>query len=62
MAKTEKQKLKRVSFTMHAKYVSMLASLAEINSGTTMSHEVRRLINDEWNRRFNQDGTRRSIG
>lgn len=52
MASTEAQKLKRISFTMHPRFVEMLSALAEKNSGATMSHEIRRLIEDEHNRQF----------
>ncbi len=51
--KTDAEKLKRISFTMHPKYVRMLSDLAETNAGSTMSHAVRRLIQDEWNKQFN---------
>ena len=50
MTHTDKQKLKRISFTMHPKYISMLSTLAENDSGATMSHEIRRLIEHEWNK------------
>ena len=50
MAKTNAEKLKRVSFTMHPRFVQMLSTLAEKNSGTTMSHEIRRLIENEYNK------------
>jgi len=50
--KTEAEKMKRISFTMHKRFVSMLSDLAETNSGASMSHEVRRLIEDEWKRKF----------
>ena len=48
--KTAAEKLKRVSFTMHPKYVQMLSLIAETNAGSTMSHAVRRLIQDEYDR------------
>lgn len=52
MTHTDKQKLKRISFTMHPKYIKMLSDLAEINAGSSMSHAVRRLIQDEHNKQF----------
>ena len=52
MAKTESEKLKRISFTMHPRFVKMLSALAEKNSGATMSYEIRRLIENEYNRQF----------
>ena len=51
--KTEAEKLKRISFTMHPRFVRMLSELAEKNSGATMSYEVRRLIEDAHKREFN---------
>lgn len=53
--KTEAQKLKRISFTMHPEYIKMLSDLARKNSGTSMSHEVRRLINEKWNKEFDKE-------
>ena len=50
--KTEAEKLKRISFTMHPRFVKMLSALAEKNSGATMSYEVRRLIENEYKREF----------
>jgi len=52
--KTKAQKLKRVSFTMRPEYVEKLVMLAEKNSGASLSHEVRRLIDEEWKRRKNK--------
>lgn len=51
--KTEAEKLKRVSFTMQPKFLVMLSALAEKNAGsTTLSHAVRRLIEDAYKREF----------
>lgn len=48
---TEAEKLKRVSFTMRPEYIRKLSVLAENNSGASLSHEVRRLIDEEWKRK-----------
>lgn len=45
-------KVKRISFTMHPKYIRMLSDIAEINANSTMSYAVRRLIQDEHDRQF----------
>jgi len=37
---------------MHPKFVRMLSSLAEKNAGSTMSHAVRRLIQDAYDKQF----------
>ena len=48
---TEAEKLKRVSFTMRPEYIRKLSVLAENNSGASLSHEIRRLIDEEWERK-----------
>ena len=55
MKKSNTSTLKRVSFTMREEHIQMLSDLAEINLETTsLSHEIRRLIHDEWNRKCNR--------
>jgi len=54
MADIQKEKTIRLSFTMKERYVSMLADLAEKDSGATLSHEVRRLIENEYRKQFGE--------
>lgn len=56
MTHTDKQKLKRVSFTMHPMYIKMLSDLAQINAGDSLSHAVRRLIQDAYDEQIKQKG------
>ncbi len=56
MEQTKKKKSKAVTFTLNDETLSMLAELAEKNSNS-QSYEVRRLIKDEYTRKFKQRET-----
>lgn len=47
----KKKNSKAVTFTLNDESLSMLGELAEINSNS-QSYEIRRLIKDEYNRKF----------
>jgi predicted transcriptional regulator len=56
MEQIKKKKSKAVTFTLNEETLSMLAELAEKNSNS-QSYEVRRLIKDEYTRKFKQRET-----
>lgn len=56
MEQIKKKKSKAVTFTLNDETLSMLAELAEKNSNS-QSYEVRRLIKDEYTRKFKQRET-----